>query len=74
MPHVRNLKLLYAIATALWLGYCAIKFFAFRGVDHNPNLSGAVYCLLLIGVAPAAFGYFLLFAVLPWAGRSLRRA
>ena len=74
MPRVRYLKLLYAVASAIWLSYCVIKFFAFRGADHNPNLSGAVYCFLLIGVVPAALGYFLLFALLPWAGRSLRRA
>jgi drug/metabolite transporter (DMT)-like permease len=74
MARVFYLKLLYLVASALWLGYCAITFFGVPVAVRNPNLSGAVYCLLLIGILPTALGYFLLFKVLPWAGRSLRRA
>ena len=73
MPHLRQLKLLYAVAYAVWLGYIAIKLFAGPSADHNPNLSGAIYCFLLLGGIPA-LGYILLFMVLPWVARSFRRA
>ncbi|HEY6341407.1 MAG TPA: hypothetical protein VIY49_07950 [Bryobacteraceae bacterium] len=73
MSRLRQLKLLYGVASAVWLGYIAIKLFAGPSVDHNPNPSAAIYCFLLLGGIPA-LGYILLFMVLPWVGRSFRRA
>jgi hypothetical protein len=77
MPPVRYLKLLYGIASAVLLGYYAIRLFVAPPPDHNPNPSAAVYCFLLIG-GISALGYLLLFKALPrmgaWVGRSWRRA
>ena len=73
MPTVRHLKLLYGVAYLFWLAFYAIKLFFLPPPDHNPNLSAAVYCFLLVAAVPA-LGYLLLFNVFPWIVRSLRRA
>lgn len=74
MPNVRRMKLLYAAASVSWLLYTFFKLFNVSGADRNPNMSGLVYCLLLIGILPAALGYVLLFTVVPLLGRTLRRS
>lgn len=73
MPTVRHLKLLYGAISAVWLGYYADKLFLRPPADHNPHLSAAVYCFLLIAAVPG-LGYVLLFKTFPWVGRMLRRA
>jgi hypothetical protein len=73
MPTVRHLKLLYGAASVIWLGFVVVKLFFLLPADHNPNPLAAVYCLLLIGLLPVLGGYFLLFKVFAWVGRSLRR-
>lgn len=74
MPTVRQLKLLYGFASAVWLSFVAVKLFLLVPVDHNPNPMGAVYCFLLIGALPVLGGYFLFFKVFAWVSRSLGRA
>lgn len=73
MPTVRRLKLLYGASSAIWLGYYAVRLFVLPPADHNPHLSAAVYCFLLVATVPG-LGYVLLFKVFPWVGRFLRRA
>jgi hypothetical protein len=72
MPTVRHLKLLYGVASAVWLGFYAVRLFFLSPGDRNPNPMAAEHCFLLIGAVPA-LGFILLFKVLPWVGRALRR-
>jgi hypothetical protein len=69
---VRHLKLLYALGSLLWTGYVSVELLASHIADRIPISSGTLFCLILFVSIPA-FGYFLLFILFPWAGRSLRR-
>jgi hypothetical protein len=69
---VRHLKLLYALASLVWTGYLAVKLLAPHIANRIPISSGTLFCLVLFVSIPA-FGYFLLFILFPWAGRSLTR-
>jgi len=73
MPRAAYLKVLYASSSAIWLMY-VLRSVTRPCVDCNPALSAAVYCFVLIGVLPASLGYVLLFKILPWAGRALRKS
>jgi hypothetical protein len=65
-----NLKRLYLLASAGWIGFYLVKLMT-PSPDRNPHLSGVAFCtLLFLGIA--AVGYVLLFLLLPWAGRRLR--
>jgi hypothetical protein len=71
MP-VRRLKLVYLLASLLWLGYCSFELLARNIADHIPISTGTLLCLLLFVSIPA-IGYLLLFMLFPLAGRFLRR-
>ncbi|MBZ5575613.1 MAG: hypothetical protein LAP40_03515 [Acidobacteriia bacterium] len=73
MPRVAYLKRLYALAGASWFAFWAIKLLTAPSADRNPNPLGLVYCLLLFAGLPS-LGYVLLFIILPWTGRRLRRS
>ena len=72
MFRIQRLKVLYALASLLWTGYCSVRLLASHVADHIPISSGTLYCLLLFVSVPA-FGYVLLFKLFPLAGRLLRR-
>ena len=74
MPNVRRLKLLYAAASVAWLFYVMFRLYTSSGADRNPNPSAVWYCLLVIGLLPAAAGYLLLFTVVPLLGRTLKKS
>ncbi len=69
---VRYLKLLYTLGGLLWTGYWSANLLAYHITDRVPVSSGTVFCLLLFVSIPA-FGYVLLFTLIPWTSRSLRR-
>ena len=69
---VRQLKLLYALAGLVFTAYCSVKLLAVHVADHIPISIGTMFCLLLFVSIPV-IGYFLLFMLLPRAGRLLRR-
>jgi hypothetical protein len=69
---VRRLKLLYALVSLLWTGYCSVVLLAHHIADRVPISNGTLFCLLLFVSVPA-FGYVLLFMLFPWARRLLRR-
>jgi Na+-translocating ferredoxin:NAD+ oxidoreductase RnfD subunit len=72
MFRMRQLKLLYALAGLLWVGYCCVELFKPHIANHIPISSGTLLCLLLFVSVPA-LGYVLLFKLFPVAGRRLRR-
>jgi hypothetical protein len=75
LPHMRNLKLLYALAAVSWLIYSVRSMWLAQAVgDHNTHLSGFFLCVLLIGIAPVALGYILLFKLVPWVDRRVGRS
>ena len=69
---MRRLKLLYLLASLLWLGYCSVELLARHIADRIPISSGTLLCLLLFVSIPA-IGYVLLFLLFPRAGRLVRR-
>jgi len=69
---VRQLKLLYALASLLWTGGLSVWLLARHITDRIPITSGTLFCLLLFVSVPAV-GYVLLFMLFPRAGRFLRR-
>jgi hypothetical protein len=69
---VRQIKLLYALASLLWLIYSSVQLLAPHITNRIPISSGTLLCLLLFVSIPA-FGYALLFMLFPRAGRFLRR-
>jgi hypothetical protein len=72
MLRIRRLKLVYRLASLLWVGYSFSELLAPHIADRIPISSGTLYCLLLFASIPA-FGYVLLFKFFPLAGRFLRR-
>ncbi len=72
MPRIRRLKLLYALASLVWIGYMSTRLIVPHIADRNPISSGTLLCLLLF-VSIAAFGYVLLFKLFPLAGRLIKR-
>jgi hypothetical protein len=72
MFRMRRLKLLYALASLLWTGYCSVELLAPHIANHTRISSGTLFCLLLFVSIPA-FGYVLLFMLFPRASRFLRR-
>jgi hypothetical protein len=68
-------RLLYALASILWLAYYAFSFVTIPLAEGNPHfVQSFFYCLLVIVVAPVAMGYFLLFIAAPWINRRLNPA
>jgi hypothetical protein len=68
-------RLLYALASIVWLAYYTYSFFAIPLAERNPHfVSSFLFCLLIIVVAPVALGYFLLFIAAPWINRRLHPA
>ena len=72
MLGIRRLKLLYALAGSLWTVYLSVRLLEDHIANRNPISSGTLLCLVLFVSVPA-FGYVLLFKLLPLAGRFLRR-
>jgi hypothetical protein len=72
MLRIRRLKLVYALASLLWLGYSFFELASLHISNRKPFSSGTLFCMLLFVTVPAC-GYVLLFKIFPWAGRSLRR-
>lgn len=69
---IRRLKIAYALASLLFLGYYSFELLARHVADHIPISSGTLFCLLLFVSVPA-LGYFVLFKLFPLAGRFVRR-
>jgi hypothetical protein len=72
MLRIQRLRLVYALASLIWVGYSFFELAAAHMADGRPFSSGTLYCILLFVSVPAC-GYVLLFKLFPWAGRSLRR-
>jgi hypothetical protein len=66
-----RLKLLYALASLLFVGYWSVNLITLHIANHVPVSIGTLFCLLLFISVPAV-GYLLLFMLFPWAGRLLR--
>jgi hypothetical protein len=69
---LRLLRLLYALAGLLWIGYSSEKLLAAHLADRTPITISTLFCLLLFVAVPVC-GYILLFKVFPLAGRFRNR-
>lgn len=72
MPRIWRLKVAYAIASLLWVGYWFWRLLAPHIAGGIPISIGTLFCMLLFVSVPA-FGYVLLFKLFPLADRFLRR-
>ena len=72
MFSLRNLKVLYALASLLWAGYYSYGLLAYHTANHVPFSLGTLLCLVLFVSVPSV-GYLLLFKLFPLAGRLVRR-
>lgn len=69
---LRYWKILYVLASLLYVGYWVRVLLSLPVADRNPHVSAFVVCLLVF-IVPPATGYFLIFKLLPWTARWIRR-